>query len=67
MQYFVFETFSVSWVILLSWIWIIPPCRLTEVMKMHNYPFNRGNSRFKKKKTVVFDFSFGHLSEKIES
>ena len=49
MQYFVFETFSVSWVILLSWIWINPPCRLTVVMKMHNYPFNFGNSRFKKK------------------
>ena len=44
-QYFVFETFSVSWVILLSSIWIISPCRLTVVMKMYNYPFNRGNSR----------------------
>ena len=46
MQYFVVETFSVSRVILLSWICIIPPCRLTVVMKMHNYPFNLGNSRF---------------------
>ena len=33
LQYFVLETFSVSRVILLkSWIWIIPPCRLTDDM-----------------------------------
>ena len=38
------------WVILLSWIWIIPPSRLTVVMKMQHYPFNRGKSRFWKKK-----------------
>ena len=30
-------------------IWIIPPCRLTVIMEMHNCPFNRGNSRFWKK------------------
>ena len=29
--------------------WIIPPCRLTVIMEMHNCPFNRGNSRFWKK------------------
>ena len=36
-------------VILLSWIWIIPPCPLNVVMKMHKNPFDRGNSRFWKK------------------
>ena len=39
-------------VILLSWIWIIQPCPLNVVMKMHNYPFKRGNSRFWKKKNI---------------
>ena len=62
-QYFVFETFLVSRVILLSWIWIISPSRPTVVMKMCNYPFNRGSSWSWKKKALVFHFLCGHLLE----